>query len=161
MNRPIAIVVVAALLLGAGWFAFRRDHTASVHEAPAVAHQAAQPIATVQSTPATDVSMPQPTSAADVSSLNKSVVQSSGSPDMLKDKAGHVLEELIQSKQDGSMLRKLYSYDESGNLTRESYVDPKNGHIVECKDHFIDANGRVRVRITSYDGRELPVSAVQ
>jgi hypothetical protein len=161
MNRSIAIAVVAALLLGAGWFAFRRDHSSMVQGAPIAGTQAAQSVATSQSNPAAEVVAHEPAPSANISSRNKSVEPARGSLNSLMDSTGRVLEEPIQSKLDGSLLRKLYSYDEGGNVAREMYLDPRNGRIIECKTHFVDADGRTQVRITAYDGRELQASAVQ
>lgn len=161
MNRFIIIALVAVLLLGAGWFALRRDRGATVRAFPATALQATQPTATAQSIPATQVAVQEQAPPTTITSSANPVEDVSASPNEVKDSMGHVLVEFIQSKQDGTRLKKLYAYDERGNITREMYLDPTNGHIVESKNHVYEVDGSERTHITDGDGRELQASAVQ
>jgi Sec-independent protein translocase protein TatA len=161
MNRFIIIALVAVLLLGAGKFALRRDRGATVRALPATALQTTQPTATPQSIPARQVAVLEQAPPPTIASAANPVEKVSASPNAVKDSMGRVLVEFIKSKQDSTLLKKLYAYDERGNITREMYLDLANGHIVECKNHVYRSDGNERIHITGYDGGELQDSAVQ
>lgn len=163
MKRIIVVVVVVALLVGAGWFVFTRNGNATAQTSPAVQSHEARPtsLPVTQSAPLAKTVGQEETRPANSPTTMPTSAPVSPAPGSTTDAAGRVIEELIQSKLDGRAIEKLYSYDENGNVSREAYIDPTNGHVIEYKEHRVDADGRAYVRIIDYKGQVLDASKVQ
>lgn len=109
-------------------------------------------------TPATSVqSAESPVAIAET----PQVADQAAGANVTTDASKRVLEEMIVSKKDGSLLQKRYSYDESGAISRYIFINPQTGTILEAHEVQTDAAGQKQVRIVDSKGSILTASEIQ